>query len=234
MSLFTTTLKESGLLKGFTEWHCHLLPGVDDGVRTMEESLQLLDLYEESGIREVWLTPHVMEDIPNTTEALKAGFEELKAAYEGGITLHLAAEYMLDNLFEERLDKGDLLPLKRGEEYLLVETSFFNPPMGLYDVLDRIGRKGFYAVLAHPERYRYMEEEEYEKLKERGIKFQLNLPSIVGMYGKFVQKRAEDLLRRNCYEIVGSDTHSVKMFQNTIEGKVKKKIIETITNKDFK
>lgn len=126
-----TSIEESGILKGFIDWHCHLLPGVDDGVQTMEESLQVLSLYEELGISEVWLTPHIMEDMPNRTGDLKKRFMELDAVYQGNITLHLAAENMLDNLFEERLAKNDLLPLGKGGKHLLVETSYFNPPMEL-------------------------------------------------------------------------------------------------------
>ena len=122
------SLKDSDIFRGFTDWHCHLLPGVDDGVQTMQESLQVLSLYEELGISEVWLTPHIMEDIPNRTEDLKERFMELNAAYQGNIILHLAAENMLDNLFEERLAKNDLLPLGNEGKHLLVETSYFNPP----------------------------------------------------------------------------------------------------------
>ena len=101
------TLAESGLLHGFTDWHCHLLPGVDDGVRTLDESLAILASYEQQGIRSVWLTPHIMEDIPNTTALLKARFAELITAYQGPLQLHLAAEHMLDGLFEERLRNRD-------------------------------------------------------------------------------------------------------------------------------
>lgn len=93
-------------LIGFTDYHSHILPGVDDGVQTMDESLEILRLYEEQGIKSVWLTPHIMEDIPNTTAHLRDRFAELQAAYTGGVQLHLAAENMLDNLFEERLGKN--------------------------------------------------------------------------------------------------------------------------------
>ena len=111
----------SSLLSGFTDHHSHILPGVDDGVKKMEVSLQVLQRYEEIGIAEVWCTPHIMEDIPNTTEGLKARFAELCAAYQGSIKLHLAAEYMLDGLFEERLEQGDLLTLGGEGNQLLVE-----------------------------------------------------------------------------------------------------------------
>ena len=85
------SLKDSGIFQGFIDWHSHILPGVDDGVQTMEESLQILSRYEEMGVCEVWLTPHIMEDIPNSTVKLKKRFTELQSAYQGAVTLNLAA-----------------------------------------------------------------------------------------------------------------------------------------------
>lgn len=150
------SLKSSGIFAGLTDWHSHILPGVDDGVQTMEESLAILQQYEVLGVKAVWLTPHIMEDIPNTTMRLKERFAELQQAYPGPVALHLAAENMLDHLFEERLESNDLLPIGDAGNRLLVETSYFNPPMNLYETLERIKSKGYYPVLAHPERYVYM------------------------------------------------------------------------------
>ena len=147
------TLEESGFFRGFTDWHCHILPGVDDGVQTMDKALQILTEYERLGVKEVWLTPHIMEDVPNTTQHLRERFAELQAAYRGSVVLNLASENMLDNLFEERLNKNDLLPIGKDGRHLLVETSYFNPPMGLQNILLRIKAKGYIPILAHPERY---------------------------------------------------------------------------------
>lgn len=157
---------------------------MDDGVQTMDEALEIIRLYEELGVKAVWLTPHIMEDIPNTTAHLRDRFAELQAAYTGGVQLHLAAENMLDNLFGERLEKNDLLPLGENSDHLLVETSYFSPPMGLSNILFRIKAKGYYPVLAHPERYVYMSESDYRQLIDMGVKFQLNLFSLTGAYGK--------------------------------------------------
>lgn len=126
---------------------------MDDGVQTMDEALEILRLYEELGIKSVWLTPHIMEDMPNTTAHLREQFAELQAAYTGNVQMHLAAEDMLDNLFEERLESNDLLPLGKNGDHLLVDTSFLSPPMGLENILHRIKAKGYHSVLAHPERY---------------------------------------------------------------------------------
>lgn len=204
------SLQACGIFQGFTDWHSHILPGVDDGVQTMEEALQILVEYEKLGIKEVWLTPHIMEDMPNTTDGLRRRFAELQEAYDGKIALHLASENMLDNLFEERLAKDDLLPLGNDGKHLLVETSYFNPPIGLQNILLRIKAKGYYPILAHPERYIYMDIYDYNRLKSINIKFQLNLFSLIGWYGKEAQKKANKLRKSGFYEYTGTDLHGVE------------------------
>ena len=211
------TLAQSGFFRGFVDWHCHILPGVDDGVQTMDEALHILAAYERLGIREVWLTPHIMEDIPNPTARLRERFAELLATYKGNVVLNLAAENMLDKLFEERLEQGDLLPLGKDGKHLLVETSYFNPPMGLDDILRRIQAKGYYPLLAHPERYIYMEENDYTRLKSMHIKFQLNLFSLMDLYGKEVRKRAKELLNKGMYDYIGTDLHRIAVLNNLLE-----------------
>lgn len=212
MSLFsrTTTLKESGFYDQLTDHHSHILYGVDDGIKELSHSLTVLSYFEKLGLKQVWCTPHVYEDLPNETEKLKERFESLKEAYKGNIDLRLAAEYMLDNEFSERLDKNDLLPIGEGGDHLLVETSFFNAPSNLDSLLDDIMSKGYYPLLAHPERYIYMDKDQYKALKERGIKMQLNYTSIVGFYGKEVQEKAVWLLTNGMYNACGSDIHRAR------------------------
>lgn len=202
-------LKKSGLLDKKSDVHSHILYGVDDGVQQLEESLQILKELENLGIENLWCTPHIMEDIPNQTNFLQERFLQLKQAYKGKIQLHLAAEYMIDNVFNERLSNKDLLPHGELRNHLLVETSYFNPPLNLEETLQEIYSIGYYPLLAHPERYAYMEDNDYIRLKSNGIKFQLNLLSLKGMYGKTAQKKAEWLLSKNYYDQVGSDIHSI-------------------------
>ena len=214
------SLEESGFFRDFTDWHCHILPGVDDGVQSMDEALQILAEYERLGIKKVWLTPHIMEDMPNTTQHLRERFNELKAVYQGNVVLNLASENMLDNLFEERLNKNDLLPIGKEGKHLLVETSYFNPPIGLHNIFLRINSKGYFPILAHPERYLYMDENEYKQLKAMGVKFQLNLFSILGLYGKDVKEKAKSLKCRRMYEYIGTDLHQVEILNSMLYRKI--------------
>ena len=199
-----------------TDWHSHILPGVDDGFKSLEDSLAVLDMYQEAGIREVWLTPHVMEDIPNTTDGLRRRFDELRRAYRGRVILRLAAEYMLDTLFEDRLDRDDLLPIGQEGRHLLVETSYFNPPANLLAILTGIKSRGYYPVMAHPERYVYMGMQDYSLLSDSGVMFQLNLGALTGMYGPPVTKKAVRLLRNGYYDIIGTDLHHHEQFRRHI------------------
>lgn len=212
MSLFNPqkTLGEAGFFEGLVDFHSHILPGVDDGIKEMEHSLQVLDYYERKGVSTVWCTPHVYEDLPNKTDDLKERFEQLKEAYKGKIRLMLAAEYMLDHEFASRLADGDLLPIGDDHDHLLVETSFFNGPENLEQLFRQILSKGFYPVLAHPERYIYMGKSDYLKWKEMKVKFQLNYTALAGLYGKEAQQKASWLLSNEMYDACGSDLHNVR------------------------
>ena len=102
---------DSGLLEGFRDCHCHLVPDVDDGVKTPEDTLRILKKWEELGVKEVWMTPHIMEDIPNQPKELNDKIQDVLRQYTGTIKIHLASENMMDNLFLTRLGDDDLLPI---------------------------------------------------------------------------------------------------------------------------
>ena len=355
-----TTIAASGILQGATDHHSHILPGVDDGVETMDEALRILATYEAAGVKTLWLTPHIMEDIPNTPQKLEARFLELKAAYTGSIELHLAAEYMIDNHLRKLLQnhshsstgavqpepfqqtpphfrgevvedrrgeishyqfrpastgavqpepfqqtpphfRGEVVEDRRGEEktkecpqgsivnpsevtegsktkncpacvrgtsitsdaegvelrpasegrwheqseltegsnnkllpigskgnHLLVETSYYNPPMRFRETLRQIKSLGYHPLLAHPERYMYMDNDEYRELHNEGVRFQLNLPSLCGAYGNTVKKRAQWLLKNGLYDAIGSDTHCEEGAKFLMEGKIEEKHITAL------
>lgn len=216
------SLVDQDIFKGFTDNHSHILPGVDDGVKTQKESLAILSTYEQMGVKEVWLTPHIQEYMPNTTEELQERFEELQSAYNGTIQLHLAAEYMIDSLFIERLEANDLLLHGKDKDCLLVETSYLNPPLELKNTLMSIKLKGITPILAHPERYVYMNKEDYKDLKQMDILFQLNIGSFLGIYGKDAEKKAQYLLSQDYYDLTGTDIHSHSLISYFQQKKTKK------------
>ena len=226
------SLQQSDFLKGWTDRHSHILPGVDDGIQTIEDSFAILSMYEQMGVKKVWLTPHIMEDCPNTPEKLKTRFEELKSAYKGNIELALSAENMMDGLFIKRLEQGILMPYGDNNNELLIETSYVQPPMRMESILRDMQKAGITPVLAHPERYLYMDAEKYENIKEMGVKFQLNIMSLIGAYGNQVKERAEYLLNEGYYNYSGSDAHSYHAIQRAFEHKcLKKSIVSAIRTK---
>lgn len=226
------SVRESGMLDGFCDCHCHLLPGVDDGVRKTAETLQILQLWAEVGVCEVWLTPHIMEDIPNEPAKLEAEYHQLLSSYSGNIKLHLAAEHTLDGLFVDRMADNLLMPIFADKKHLLVETSYFIPPMNMDAIMDAIKKKGYQPILAHPERYQYMDYSDYRRWKDAGVLLQLNVPSLVGAYGPMAQKKAQWLFRQGMYDYCGSDTHSlnqVELFLNSIISRKTAKMIKTLS-----
>lgn len=215
------SLLESGLLKGAVDNHSHILFGLDDGVHKVEESLRIMDYYEKAGLDTLWFTPHVMEDVPNATEDIKARFEEFRRIYAGPVKLELAAEYMMDTQFEKRLEERDLL--LHGEDRVLVETSAWYPPINFWEKLEEILRAGYRPLLAHPERYGYMKMEDYRRLHDMGCLMQLNIPSLTGMYGEMVAARARTLLKKGLYCMAGSDCHRYSAVERQYGAKVLKK-----------
>ena len=226
------SIVESRLLSGAEDSHCHILYGLDDGVKTFEESVQILGFLQEQGLSSVWFTPHVMEDVPNTTEQIKQRFQEFLGRYEGKITFALAAEYMMDNLFAERLAERDLL--LHGGDRVLVETSALAPPIDFWDTLQNMMKAGYRPLLAHPERYRYMKSQDYDRLRKMGVLLQMNIPSLVGFYGRDAQMKARYLLHRDMYCMLGSDCHRYRAIhaQDTARELTKKDIkhLEPIMN----
>lgn len=225
------SMQDSGLLQGFCDCHCHLLPGVDDGVQRMEETSQILERFEKIGVSEIWMTPHIMEDYPNEPDSLEERFHSVKDSYTGNIELHLAAENMMDGLFLKRLQADNLLTIKgagNGNGLLLVETSYYNPPMNMQQTIDRIKEKGYQPLLAHPERYQYMQQDDYRHWKQQGVLLQLNVPSLVGAYGQQVLRKAEWLLEKDMYDGFGTDIHSIDQMLFFLESPLSEKYVKKL------
>ena len=194
--------------------HSHLIPGIDDGSQSMEESLSLLKGMEILGYEKVITTPHIMADAyKNTPEIIGNGLHALReAAKTEGIQIEIeaGAEYYLDDGFETLLEKGDILTIKG--EYLLFETSYFAKPMQIEEMIFAISSSGYKPLMAHPERYRYVKDllKEYSRFKELGVLFQVNLNSFGGHYGRDAKQKADFLRKEGMIDFLGSDVHHAK------------------------
>ena len=205
----TPGLKIGTLLK--TDMHSHLIPGIDDGAPDVETSLSLIKGLMDLGYTKLITTPHIMSDYyQNTPEIIREQFEVLKQAVEKeglDIELRYAAEYYVDEFFEERLEKEELLPIS-GKK-VLIEQSFSEEYPRLRDVTFRMQLKGYKPVLAHAERYPYYASDtsKYESLIDAGCILQVNILSLQGYYGKLEKKAANYLIKNNLAELLGTDCH---------------------------
>jgi tyrosine-protein phosphatase YwqE len=207
-------LKDS-IPDNFIDIHSHLLPGIDDGAVTIDDTTSLIKGLEEIGFKKFITTPHIMGDVwQNTyeeiTEKLSSTIAELKVP-NINTRFRAAAEYMIDAEFWDLFKKGPLLCLK--DQHVLVEISYLNPPIQLYDVLFELQVAGYQPVLAHPERYNFYHEitlSHYKKLKKAGCLFQMNMLSATGYYGERVAKTADLLLKANLIDFIGSDVHHTR------------------------
>lgn len=232
------TFKESGLLNGLVDWHTHILPDVDDGVGNMNDALNVLKQYEHIGIKEVWFTPHINESMPNETSFLRKRFDELQEAYQlksqkserEPVVIHLASENMMDALFWERLKSRDLLPMGDDGKHLLMQMSITQRADDVFERMADIVDAGYVPILAHPERYSYMHRPDYHKLrKDMKVEFQLNLPSLAGLYGPEAKRRAETLLEAGYYTHLGTDLHNLhKFYAAMTEYKISKKHLDIL------
>ncbi|MEP7373410.1 MAG: CpsB/CapC family capsule biosynthesis tyrosine phosphatase [Chitinophagaceae bacterium] len=196
-----------------TDMHSHLLPGIDDGAPDMEASIELIRGMSELGYKKLITTPHIIWDMyRNTPEIINEKLELVKEAVkkEGiDVEIHAAAEYFLDEHVEELLKKKEPLLAVSGNK-VLTEFSMAFPSMNIKDALFEMSMQGYHPIIAHPERYIYLQQnkEFYRELKDIGCLFQLNLLSIGGYYGRSVKDLAEYLLNNDFYDLVGTDLHN--------------------------
>ena len=203
--------KRQFLFQGFIDIHNHLLPGIDDGSKSVKQSIEMLDLYDELGVKKVITTPHIYKDLyPNTKNSIKNSFELLKNASKkhNVDVLGYAAEYLVDEFFLENVNKKKSL-LKCFNEHILIEIPFFGQLKNLNEALFNLQNQGYLPILAHPERYQALEKiDSILELKQKGAKMQLNALSLMGYYGPVVKKKASSWLKKGIYDYIGTDAHN--------------------------
>lgn len=224
----------------YIDIHSHLLPGIDDGARTFEDTLRLTKALQGFGVSQFITTPHIIQYVwDNTHEQILSNKETTVVELEKNkitIPFSAAAEYLMDDQFVQLFQSHQLLTLK--DNYVLVEMSYINAPIQLYSILFDLQVAGYIPVLAHPERYLFYHKNfsEYEKLKRAGCLFQLNLLSVVGYYGAEITKIAEQLLAKGMYTYVGSDVHHdnhIASFEQKVKIKDLAPLKEAIANNQF-
>ncbi len=196
--------------------HSHLIPGIDDGAQTMNESLVMLKIFQESGYKKVITTPHIMSDYyRNTPEIINNGLAKLQQELNNNkidIKVEAAAEYNVEPDFEEIIENDNVLTFGGDNKYVLIELSFFNEPNRLNETIWALNNKGYSPVLAHVERYSYWHND-LDKITEminRGVKLQLNIGSLTGAYGPEIKKVAEWLVNEKIIDFIGTDCHHLK------------------------
>ena len=197
-----------------TDMHSHLIPGIDDGAPTIENSIELVKAFQAMGYQSLVTTPHIKSDyFPNDPAIIHNAHKELTHALaERNIHMPIkaAAEYYIDDRFMEMMDSGPLMTINNNE--VLIEFSFVFEPMRLSETIFKIQTKGYTPVIAHPERYNFYHQKPhiYQELKERGCKLQLNMIALTGYYGRMVKDVAEKLLKERLYDYCGSDMHHLR------------------------
>lgn len=239
-SIFKSNRKVKVSFSDFSQqdMHSHLLPGIDDGAVDVETALSLINGMKQTGIRHFIGTPHIMSDVhKNDRRTITAAYLALKEKFEEHVpegTLSFAAEYMIDDGFINHLISKDMLTLY--DNKLLVETPFYKEPIDIEEVLFQIETSGYSALLAHPERYHYVDEKlkVFDKYLDRGMDLQLNMLSLSGYYGSREKEVAEKILNAGLYRFIGTDLHHERHLKRLETMILDKKIIKKIEQTDWK
>lgn len=191
------------------DMHSHVLPGIDDGAPTIEDSIFLIKRMQHLGIKKIIATPHIKADYyRNTAEtignALNLVREEL-SAQKIDMAITAAAEHYFDETLFTRIEDNTLM-LMPGS-YVLFEFSFINKPANYFELIQKFQEKGLKPILAHPERYLYMDMESLQGIRNWGCNLQMNTISLTGYYGKEIKKRAEELVDKEMVDFISSDMH---------------------------
>lgn len=198
-----------------TDIHSHLLPGLDDGVQSFEDAEEIILRFIRAGYQKLITTPHIMSDAyRNTPAGIRSKLAELReylTAKNIHIQIEAAAEYYLDEAFIKSVELDQEI-LTFGKRLLLFETNFMTEPLHLKEFIFMATTKGYQLVLAHPERYIFLQNDlaKAEDLINRGVYFQLNTSSLTGYYSREAQRTAYKLIDKGWVHFVGSDCHSLQ------------------------
>lgn len=220
-------------LENFVDIHNHILPGIDDGAKNPEESIALIKGFTELGVTNFVATPHIMHNYyPNNSQTIRDSYEllenELLVNNMKNIAIEAAAEHMIDDNFELLLEENKVLPVRR--DYILVEMSYLQASINFKTAIDKIASKRLFPILAHPERYIYIQHNfsRYRAYKKKGLLFQLNMLSLSDFYGKEVQVAAHKLLNQGLIDYLASDIHNLKQLNHLKEIRLSNSLVDKV------
>lgn len=220
-------------LQNFVDIHNHILPGIDDGAKNVQESIRLIRGFKEIGITNLIATPHIMSNFyPNNRETITGSLDELTNELLANglkdISIEAAAEHMIDDNFEELLEQDGVMPMRKS--YLLVEMSYLQQSINFDEATQSVMKKGFFPILAHPERYGYWHgnKAKYSAYKKKGIQYQLNILSLSDYYGPEVHKVALNLLEHGLFDYIASDIHRIEQLNYLKEIQIKTGLLEDV------
>ncbi len=217
---------------GFVDIHSHILPGIDDGAKNIEDSIDLLNKMKKLGFTKIITTPHIYPGLhDNNLNSISNSYNKIKELIPDKLDVSYASEYIIDSNFEDLIDKNELLTIK--EKYVLIELNFINKPMNLEDIIFKLRLKNYIPIIAHPERYLYFIDglENLKKYKKMGCLLQMNLLSATNYYGRNVTGFLKKLLNKGLIDLVGSDIHNVnhiKQFSKKLILTKEKEIISKV------
>ncbi len=192
--------------------HSHLIPGIDDGSKSLEDSIQLIRELKNLGFHKIITTPHIMSDYyRNTPEIILSGRDKVREELQRlniDMPFDAAAEYYYDEYFVDILKSNKVIAINN--EYLLFELSYLTKPTGVREIIFEIQLKGYKPLLAHPERYPFYSLAEYMQLKEAGCLFQMNILSPTGHYGSNAMHNAELLIENQMIDFIATDLHHMQ------------------------
>ncbi len=234
MGLISQFFSKNTKVENPLQWdmHNHILFGIDDGSKTLENSLLMARRFVDLGYSKVIATPHIMSNYyPNNRETISEKRDLLnQALLENQIPLELefAAEYYIDEYFLEKLINREPLLTFNGN-HVLVETSFLNRPVFFSKIMFELRTLGYVPVFAHPERYIYLHENyaQIDEVLELGVKLQINLLSLAGFYSPMVKKMAHWMVQNDKYNFLGTDAHNLdqmKVLTEVFQSKIFSKI----------
>ena len=215
--------------------HSHLLPGIDDGIKTMKEAVEIIKKFKILGYHKLITTPHVISDsYPNNRQIITKKLQEVKEALQENdidIILEASAEYYVDMEFLELIENDELIPFMK--HYILFETSYLSKPIILEHAIGLIIKKGYIPVMAHPERYLYLHQniQLYKDLKLQGVLFQVNIKSLQNRY-KSIYKVAVKLINLGLVDFIGSDVHRMSDIIK-VESVIKSKLYKSAIKKNL-